>query len=123
MVKGPDLEAKGTWYVDLDANETTGLSIPYWENSRGIDVKIEDGQVWTVQDGNWVKTGSAAEDYYEGSVYEVEVDLSQFPDNTDNEPKDCFAQPGKQYLPSPGGLMLIEPPPSGAAFAQMSIFQ
>jgi Domain of unknown function (DUF4832)/Beta-galactosidase len=115
MVKGPGLEAKGTWYVDLDANETTGLSIPYWENSTGIDVKIEDGQVWTVLEGNWVKTGSAAEGY-EGSIYEVEVDLSQFPDYQTSNLRIAFAQPGKQYLPSPGGLMLIVPPPSGAAF-------
>src|SRR4051812_46321381 len=32
MVKGPNLDSKGTWYIDVDGDEKTGLSIPYWEN-------------------------------------------------------------------------------------------
>lgn len=115
IVKGPSLHSKGTWYIDIDGNEKTGLSIPYWDNSTGVDVKIENGEILIASDGNWIKTGPATT-AFEGSTYEMEVDLSQFSSYANTNIRIAFAQPGSEYLPSPGGLMLVVPPPAGAAF-------
>ncbi|MCR2823479.1 DUF4832 domain-containing protein [Lederbergia panacisoli] len=115
MVKGPGLESGGTWYIDIDGNEKTGLTIPYWTNSTGIDVKIEDGKIWIVKDGQWDAVGESSE-VYDGLVRELELDLSKVDSDGNVNMRVAFAQPGSQYLPSPGRLMLVVPPQADSAF-------
>ncbi|MBS4198200.1 DUF4832 domain-containing protein [Bacillus sp. FJAT-49732] len=115
MVKGPGLESGGTWYIDIDGNDKSGLAIPYWTNSKGIDVKVEEGTIWAVKDGRWETIGESRE-VYNSSVRELELDLSKVENYKNVNLRIAFAQLGSQYLPSPGRQMLVVPPQTDNAF-------
>ncbi|MFB9280196.1 DUF4832 domain-containing protein [Cohnella cellulosilytica] len=106
LVRGTQVSADGTFYIDADNDGTTGDSVPFWSDSAGIDYRIVGGQLYQYSGETWTSAGTA--DYgSSGTIAETAVDLTDLGLDGTTPVKVSYRQAaGNSFLPDPGRTML-----------------
>ena len=81
LVTGNNIGFKGSFYIDADANNSTGYNNPLW-NTNGLDYKVQNGQLFYFSgpDNNtagWTLAGNISSSY-SGNYYELGIPRSLF---------------------------------------------
>jgi hypothetical protein len=107
-VKGAELLAGGVFYIESDNKETTGTSLPNWSDSKGIDYKIENNNLYKFINGSWEAiSGSSLQISKSDSELEVSLEYGDMA-LVDSKPmKVAFYLDGVSCLPEASHNMML----------------
>ncbi|MDU5109944.1 MAG: DUF4832 domain-containing protein [Clostridium sp.] len=113
-----DINGNTIVYVDSDNDSKTGTSISTWNDSKGIDYKIEENKLYKFNSDNnsWIDT-SNAKIAINDTVTEVAVSLEDMGVEEGKKIKVGASKDGEYYLPD-AGTRLLSVDPEMSNFAE-----
>lgn len=104
-ITGTGLNSNGVFYIDSDNNGKTGIRLPIWSNSTGIDYKIADDTLYEYRNDKWINTGTVMVNNSD-TMIELELDLNDIGLLDSPKFRVGFFKDGVNSLPEMGELMV-----------------